>query len=302
MVNQKDVKTASLEAEMAEVGKELERQHAIREQQLVEQTLEHIVDGIQSKELEILRMMSEKGFQRKSLVNLVQQEVQRSAGGILWLTNYSERLKSDQKVNVYTSTHWQPIASQLWKDFVGRCAEKCGVPTSMCADASLMNQMYENVAFIFAQHRRPAVNDDAVWLNVPNGTLVISNDGSVAMRPHNKDDLFFYCLSYPYDPQATSEQWQHFLDRSLPDADAQLLLAEFIGYILMRSHKFEKMLWLYGCGQNGKSVTLSIISGLLGNENVSNVSLDKLTNDLMMRAPLEHKLANISFHAILPTG
>ncbi len=285
----------SLEQEMAQKAGELESQHAMRERQVVSLTLRHIVDNIVSKETEILGLMTGKGIPRKAIINIVQEEVRRCADGIIWVTNYLERLRSDQKVNVYTGTHWQPIANQQWKDFVGHCAEKCGVPDSMRMDTSLMKQMYEDVAFIFSKYRIQNTIDNAVWLNVPNGTLVIENDGSVTMRSHDKDDLFFYCLHYDYNKQATCEQWLRFLDRVLPDKNAQQLLAEFICYILMRSHRFEKMLWLYGSGQNGKSVTLSIISGLLGSENVSNVSLDGLTNDQKMRAVIEHKLVNISY-------
>ena len=62
----------------------------------------------------------------------------------------------------------------------------------------------------------------------------------------------------------------------------------------MRSHRFEKMLWLVGPGQNGKSTVLEVLESLLGSENVSNLSLDQLTNDQIMRSAFEHKLLNIS--------
>lgn len=63
---------------------------------------------------------------------------------------------------------------------------------------------------------------------------------------------------------------------------------------MMRSHRFEKMLWLVGPGQNGKSTVLEVLESLFGSENVSNLSLDLLTNDQIMRSAFEHKLLNIS--------
>ncbi len=131
-------------------------------------------------------------------------------------------------------------------------------------------------------------------MNVSNGTLVIKSDGSVTLREHDKADFFFYCLGYCYDSEAECPLWQAFIDRVLPQADAQLLLAEFIGYCLMPGHELEKMLLLYGEGLNGKSVTLEVIESLLGSVNVSYLSLADLTNDDVKRAGIEGKMLNIS--------
>ena len=54
------------------------------------------------------------------------------------------------------------------------------------------------------------------------------------------------------------------------------------------------MLWLYGEGLNGKSVTLEVVETLLGSKNVSYLSLSDLTNDDVKRAGIEHKMLNIS--------
>lgn len=157
-----------------------------------------------------------------------------------------------------------------------------------------MKALFEGLAFNLAEYRQQIIPDGEVWLNVSNGTLVIKSDGSVTLRDHDKRDLFFYCLGYCYDSEAECPLWQAFLDRVLPSADAQLLLAEFIGYCLMPGHELEKMLLLYGEGLNGKSVTLEVIESLLGSVNVSYLSLADLTNDDVKRAGIEGKMLNIS--------
>ena len=73
----------------------------------------------------------------------------------------------------------------------------------------------------------------------------------------------------------------------LPDADAQRVLAEFIGFSFVRGINPEKMLVLLGGGSNGKSVTLAIIEALLGRQNVSNVTLSDLTCDAEKRCMTE---------------
>lgn len=74
-------------------------------------------------------------------------------------------------------------------------------------------------------------------------------------------------------------------------------MAEFIGYVFIRHRtlKLEKFLILLGDGSNGKSVFFDIMSALLGNENVSNFSLQSLTNETgYFRAMLTDKLVNYS--------
>jgi len=288
-------KVCSLEQELAAKAHESASQHDIRERQLVDLTLRHIVDGVDSKETDILNAMSGKGASKHAVINIIEKEVERSSDGLIWCSNYSARSKGDQKLHIFTGCHWETIAPQQWKDFIGQCAEKCGLPESLRMDYSFMNRLFEGVAFNVSKYRMNQVPDDVVLLNLPNGTLCIKADGSVSIREHDKNDLFFYCLRYNYDPMATCEQWQKFLDRVLPDANDQQMLKEYICYVLMHSHKFEKMLWLYGSGQNGKSVTLGIIEELLGKENVSNLSLVELTTDQKTRAGIEHKLLNISY-------
>ena len=285
----------SLEQEMGGKLIELASQRRQREGMLVDLTLNRILEGVTSHESDILQMMADgKGQCQNAVREVVVREVKRTAEGLLWCPEYVERMKSDQQVLAFTGSHWQVVGLQQWKDFVGRCAARCGVPESLCMNAAFMRVLFEGLAFNLAEYRRQMVAEGEVWLNVQNGTLVIRSDGSVTLHEHRKEDLFRYTLPYSYDPQAVCPRWQQFLDRVLPEADAQLLLAEFIGYTLMPGHELEKMLLLYGEGLNGKSVTLEVIEALLGSVNVSYLSLSDLTNDDVKRAGIEHKMINIS--------
>lgn len=287
--------SCSLEQELVKKASELASLHYVREERLVSLTLDRIVEMVMSHEADILKLMADgKGQSLNAVREVVVREVKRVADGQLWCPEYVEKLKSEQQVLLFTGSHWQAIDSQLWKDFVGRGAARCGVPESLCMSQEFMKRLYEGIAFNLAEYRRQMIPDGEVWLNLHNGTLVIKSDGKVALHEHRKEDLFRYKLDYCYDPDAQCPLWQHFLDQVLPDADAQLLLTEFIGYTLMPSHELEKMLLLYGEGLNGKSVTLEIIEALLGSVNVSYLSLADLTNDDVKRAGFEHKKLNIS--------
>lgn len=285
----------SLEQELASKAGELESQRKQREAQMVDIALGAIADRVVSKDAEIMDLVAaNKGLPAQALREIVIKEILRSADGLLWCREYVERQKSDQQMLVFTASHWEIVMPQQWKDFVGKCAERCGVPESHRMNQTFMKPLYEGVAFNFAAYRQQQVPDDEVWLNMRNGTLVLRKDGSVTLREHRKEDLFTYTLDYAYMAGAECELWHNFLDRVLPEKDAQQVLAEFIGYCLMKSHALEKMLWLYGEGLNGKSVTLEVIEALLGSVNVSFLSLSDLTNDDVKRAGIERKMLNIS--------
>lgn len=297
VVNKKDgdaIEDISLlEQELARKGNVLDAQRHEREHQLLALILIRVCDGIMPKEAEIETLMSAtKGHCQKEIMQMVEKEVIRSSDNSLWCTDYNLRPNGEQVIYCYTGTYWKAVEPALWKDFVGRCATQCGVPESLLMDSSFMKKLYDGMAYNIFKYRQPMTRDDEVWLNMPNFTLEVKADGSVTPREHRREDLFYYCLPYPYDPQSGCPLWHEFLDRVLPDPQAQLLLAEFIGYSMMRSHCFEKMLWLVGPGQNGKSTVLEVVESLLGSENVSNLSLDLLTNDPIMRSAFEHKLVN----------
>ena len=288
--------STDLGQELARKASKLASQRLERKETLVEITLKAIADAVVSQE-SVIKAMTEaagKPLPQQTLRLVAVDEIIRAADGRLWCDRYSERAKSDQQVNVYVGTHWVRIDSELWMDFVDRCAERCGLSEPLRKTPSFMNPLYESVAFNLKQHRRKAHRSDEVLLNFPNGTLVVKQDGTVMLREHRRDDLFFYCLGYCYDPNAECLRWQQFQDRVLPEPNAQQLLAEYLGYCLMSDHRFEKMLWLYGTGQNGKSTALTVIEWLFGTENISYLSLENLTNDEKKLALFEHKLLNIS--------
>ncbi len=294
-MEEKNNLSCSLEQELASQVSKLDSQRLARENNIVDITLQQIVQSVQPKTAEIsVLVSSSKSNPSLGLCKLVTDELARAADGILWCPNYDARSKGEQNILLYTGTHWQGVNPQLWKDFVGLCAERVGVQESQRANPAFMNKLFEHVAFNLSEFRVQKIPVNEVWLNMLNGTLVISRDGMVTLREHNKSDLFRYTLPYSYDPQADCPLWHKFLDRVLPSADTQLLLQEFTGYCLMSTHSLEKMLLLYGEGLNGKSVTLEVIEGLLGSTNVSYLSLADLTNDEVKRSFFEDKMLNIS--------
>ena len=99
-----------------------------------------------------------------------------------------------------------------------------------------------------------------------NGTLHIDLiTGEPVLKPHSPDDWVTVRLPYRYDPNMKFDDWDKFIEEiTNGDKEAQKVLQEFVGYILLPHCKFQKTLMLKGGGSNGKSVFLNVVSALFG--------------------------------------
>lgn len=284
-----------LSEELAEKHSELEAQRKMRDDHHVQLNLDSILNQIKSKAETIDSVLKTTGGKgQKMIMQTVEKEIIRSAEETLWCPDFSFRPNADQDINCYVGSYWVALDAPVWKYFIIQGAERCGLPEDLMMDADFKKKLVNNTASNIFQPRQVEIPNDEVWLNMPDKTLVIKSDGSVSSHPHCPDDLFFYSLDYYYDEKAECPKWHKFLDRVLPEKAAQTVLAEYFCYILMKSHRYERMLWLFGPGQNGKSTVLKVLTALLGSANISTISLSSLTKDQKTRHGIEHKMLNIS--------
>ena len=101
------------------------------------------------------------------------------------------------------------------------------------------------------------------------------------MRSFNSKDFLTYQLPFRFEASAKTPKFDNFLKEVLLDKNRQLVLPEFLAssFLINNILKLEKALLLYGSGANGKSVIYEIVLALFGNENITNYSLDNLTNE-----------------------
>lgn len=150
--------------------------------------------------------------------------------------------------------------------------------------------------FIKAVHARQlSQNPTPDHVNLPNGMLEWRTG---KLLDHSPEFLSTVQLSVDWDPDATCPNVDEWLASVLP---ADLLegahggfIWEVIGYLCISGNPFHKALLLLGTGRNGKGTFLRLIARLLGNENISAVTLHDLTNNRFRAADLLGKLANIA--------
>lgn len=197
--------------------------------------------------------------------------------------------KRNGMVYVYNGAFWQLAEDDELRDLLGKAAEQMGVDKFNSRHYEFKEKLYRQFLSSgkFTQARR---EKQTVLINLQNGTYEIS-PSSQALRQHDRADFLTYQLPFVHEPSAKAPLFERYLNMVLPDTDLQAILAEYIGYVFIRHIKLEKVLLLFGTGSNGKSVFFEVINALLGSQNVSNFSLQSLTNEAY-RAKLADKLLN----------
>ena len=125
---------------------------------------------------------------------------------------------------------------------------------------------------------------------VKNGILNVIKK---QLTPFNPDKIFFNKLPVKYEPDQDCPNIKKFLKSTLIEDDKPLM-QEVFGFCLYKDYFMEKAIMLTGQGRNGKSKCIELIKYLLGSENCTNISLDKLSTDQFATAELLNKMANLA--------
>jgi putative DNA primase/helicase len=201
--------------------------------------------------------------------------------------------KNQNFIYLYNGNYWKILDASELKDFLGEAAQKMGVDKFDAKHyvfrADLLKQ-FEALSNLPS----PGKLKDLVLINFKNGTFEIGPEKQY-LRETKREDFLTYQLGFDYNPVATAPRFEKFINTVLPDKPQQMVLAEYLGYLFLKTStlRLEKTLLLYGSGANGKSVCFEIISAMLGEENISNYSLSSLTDNTgYYRAKLAGKLLN----------
>lgn len=140
-------------------------------------------------------------------------------------------------------------------------------------------------------YEKKELNYNRNFLNLKNGMFSLQD---YSLLPHEKKYLSAIRLDVNYDEQAECLQWKKFLSEVLSnDQELINIMQEFFGYCLTTNTNLEKMLILVGDGANGKSTLLSVLTKLIGQPNISTISLSDFEKEFF-RINLYKKLVNIS--------
>lgn len=203
--------------------------------------------------------------------------------------------KSNNFSYTYNGKYWERVSEADMKDFLGKAAQKMGINKFDAKFYQFIENLYKQ--FMSSPNITRPNKDNETLINLNNGTFAFSADSRYEKREHNKEDFQTYVLPFDYDPQAKAPLFQNYLNRVLPEKELQDVIAEYLGHVFINKKmlKLEQVLFCYGTGANGKSVLFEIVYALLGKENVTNYSLQKLTDlNGQARSMIADKLINYS--------
>ena len=128
---------------------------------------------------------------------------------------------------------------------------------------------------------------------VKNGILDFSDLNDIKILPHDEKYNFTDMFPIIYDPLATCPKCIKFVDDTFyPDDVPQV--QRWLGFHIQRNYLFKKAVIIHGPQDTGKSVFLNLLDRFVGSNNISGLSLQKISMgkgfDLLA---LKGKYANI---------
>lgn len=132
--------------------------------------------------------------------------------------------------------------------------------------------------------------DTSNYICFKNGVYDIVNDELLEFSP---DIIVTNKINFNYEPDAYNETLDKTLNKiACNDETIRQLLEEIVGYTFYRRNELRKSFILIGDKANGKSTYLSLISYMLGDDNISALDLADL-DGRFKTAEIVGKLANI---------
>lgn len=136
---------------------------------------------------------------------------------------------------------------------------------------------------------RDKFNVDRKFVNLLNGILNVETN---ELLPHDPSYLFLHKMPVSYDPSIDCPKINKFLSEILNAEDISII-QEWFGFCMYRYYFIKKALILVGERDTGKSTLLNLISAFIGKENISGVSLQKLSADKFAAANMYQKHVNL---------
>jgi putative DNA primase/helicase len=139
-------------------------------------------------------------------------------------------------------------------------------------------------------HERSMFDSDPYVVNVRNGLLDVRTG---QLDSHDPCYLSRTQLPVGWRPEAHCPMFLKFLCEIQPDSSDRRMVLEEMASCLWRSGALQKAYMWVGDGANGKSTLAAVLTALLGERNVSHVTLQSIESNRFASAELDGKLANV---------
>ncbi|WP_019013170.1 phage/plasmid primase, P4 family [Elioraea tepidiphila] len=165
----------------------------------------------------------------------------------------------------WSGSHWQPCRTPRAFHYARELARSLATdPKAKTPGRAAFAAAVERFAQADPAHARHSGDFDRdPWLlATPGGTIDLRTG---ATRPADPSDMITQCTAVAPAPAADCPCWMRFLhDATQGDAELIGYLQRFAGYCLTGSVAEHILMFIYGTGQNGKTVFYTILQHVLG--------------------------------------
>lgn len=191
---------------------------------------------------------------------------------------------------IFNGAYWVALEDPEVKQLLKNAAIKMGYIEIECRDSKFVDNLFKQAEqdgfFSEKNYAKQSI------INLKNGSLVLDDKG-INIKSFDYRDFLTHQLNFNYDPKAVNQTFLTYLEQVLPNQDTRKTLQQVAGYLFVKDLKMEKVIFLFGFGANGKSVFFEVLSGVIGINNISNYSLESLTDDKgYSRAMIKDKIVN----------
>lgn len=201
---------------------------------------------------------------------------------------YNMKLLDQEKVFfIYNKKCYEQLTSEALNKL---CQFELGKYRGLFKKGNLDEFVHFAIGDVLIDNER-ATKDQLDYLTLQNGLF---NLDECKLIPHTPDIFTTNLLPYNYDPEAKCERFIQYLNEIfINDQNTIDFVQEAVGYVFHKALPTPAMFLMVGGGSNGKSVLINGLVSLFGKENASNISLNKLNDDLFARQ-LFQKYINVS--------
>ncbi len=191
---------------------------------------------------------------------------------------------------IFNGAYWVALEDAEVKQLLKNSAIKMGYIEIVCRDNVFVDKLFQQAQqdgfFVERNYQKQSI------INLKNGSLLLTDHG-ITLKKFDYTDFLTHQLEFDYDPEAYNAVFSDYLNKVLPNPDTRKTLQQVAGYLFIKGLKMEKIFFLFGLGANGKSVFFEVLNGVIGVENMSNYSLESLTDDKgYHRAMIKNKIVN----------
>jgi putative DNA primase/helicase len=191
---------------------------------------------------------------------------------------------------IFNGGFWVPLLDSEVKQLLKDAAVKMSYTEIECRDVTFVDKLFQQAVqdgfFTERNYTKQSI------INLKNGSLVLNEDG-VKLKPFDYRDFLTHQLDFAYQPGVMNQIFETYLKEVLPNKNTRKTLQQVAGYLFIKGLKMEKVFFLFGTGANGKSVFFEVLNGVIGSDNISNYSLESLTDEKgYHRAMIKDKIVN----------